>query len=115
MVALMSGCGGNADVGKFPDPGHVVVQVRDTSDRPVGNVLVELKLPDASLTWRSGTTGADGRVEIGQSEGGVLPGDYLLTVQLPAGYTLGPAQPASTPLTVKERQRVDVLVTLAPA
>jgi len=112
VALIVQGCGGNPDVGRFPDPGHVTVQVRDTLDRPVPGVLCELKTPDLALVWRSGTTGADGRVSIGQSEGGVLPGEYALTVAPPAGYSLGPAQSVATRVIVRSDEESRVLVTL---
>lgn len=115
LATSIVGCGGGpADPDKFPDPGQIVVHVADSSGKPVSNVLVELRTPDLGLVWRSGSTDAGGRVEIGQSQGGVLPGDYAVTIKLPTGYALAPGQAASTPVTIKSNQQTDVIVMLAP-
>jgi hypothetical protein len=113
-LVSISGCGGPENPDKFPDPGRVIVQVRDTSARPVAGILAELRTPNLELVWRSGTTAANGLVEIGQADGGVLPGDYALTVRLPFGYTLGPNQAASTPVSVRSREQANIVVTLTP-
>jgi hypothetical protein len=110
-VLALTACGGG-DADRFPDPGFVVVQVNDTLGRPVANVLCELKTADLVLVWRSGTTGADGRVDIARSQGGILPGDYAVTVKPPSGYSLAPAQAAVTPVVVRSNQETDVAVTL---
>jgi hypothetical protein len=109
----LAGCGGQSQPDKFPDPGHVVVQVNDTLGAGVPGAVCDLDLPDGSLTWRSGTTGATGRVDIASSEGGVLPGSYVLVVKPPAGYALAPGQAASTPVTVTSNVVSPFTVTLA--
>ena len=115
VAASIVGCGGGpTNPDKFPDPGHIVIHVADSLGKPVPNVLVELRTPDLGLVWRSGSTALGGRVEIGQSQGGVLPGDYAVTIKLPTGYALGPGQAASTPVTIKSNQQTDVVVTLTP-
>ncbi|MCG2593865.1 hypothetical protein LZ009_13860 [Ramlibacter sp. XY19] len=112
LLAALAACGGQSDPDKFPDPGRVVVQARDTSARPVAGVLAELRTADQSLVWRSGTTGADGSVEIGLADGGVMPSDYALTLKLPPGYGLAPGQAAVTPVSVRSNQLTSVQVTL---
>lgn len=111
LVAGLAGCG-PADPDRFPDTGKVLVEARDGAGRPVAGVVAELRTPDLALVWRSGTTASDGRVEIGRSDGGVLPGDYALTVVPPAGYWLAPGQPASTAVTVQSHQTSSLTITL---
>lgn len=111
-LVMATGCSSPTEPDKFPDPGHIIVRVLDTSARPVAGVLVQLWTADLTLVWRDGTTGADGRIEIGQAQGGVLPGDYVVKVQLPDGYALAAGQPASTPVSVRSRAQTSVVVTL---
>jgi hypothetical protein len=100
LAPWLAGCGGQSEPDKFPDPGHVVVQVNSTLGAGVPGAVCDLDIPDGTLTWRSGTTDATGHVDIAASEGGVLPGAYVLVVKPPTGYALAPGQAASMPVNV---------------
>ncbi len=108
----LAGCAGLLDLGKFPDPGRVVVLTTSPAGTPVKGVFCALNTPDLLLVWRSGVTGGTGQVEIGQSDGGVLPGDYVLIVKPPNGYSLAPGQANNVPVEVRSRETSRTTVVL---
>ena len=113
LSSLLASCGGEVEPDKFPDPGRVIVSVKDGSGRPVANVLCELKTPDLLLVWRFGVTDANGAVEIGQSDGGIIPGSYALAIKPPNGYVLATGQSNNIVVTVRSRTTSNLSVVLA--
>lgn len=108
----LAGCAGLLDPGKFPDPGRVVVTTTYPAGTAIMGVFCDLKTPDLLLAWRSGVTDGTGQVEIGLSDGGVLPGDYVLVVKPPNGYSLAPGQSNNIPVVVRSRQTSRTTVVL---
>ena len=112
LCALLSACSEPLDFSTVIPTGRLVVEVVDTSNAPVPDVPVTLLLLSDSSVWRTGRTGADGKVEIGAEDGGVLTGDYLVRVSPPAGYRILPTEIHPVPLRIRTDSTLTVQVTL---
>ena len=98
----------SSTIDKFPDPGHVFVTVTDQNNEPVEGATIALILPDNSLVWRSAVTDATGHAGPGESDGGVLPGNYNAKITPPSGYIVPGTQQNPIPITVQSNKSVSL-------
>jgi hypothetical protein len=92
--------------------GNVEAVVTDNGV-PVGQVQVNLMLPDKATLWRTAITGSDGKALFGSGEGGVLVQDYLVFFPSNVQYTIAPGETNYKPITAVEGQTVSVQVKVA--
>lgn len=73
-----------------PSLGHIQVLVIDSATNVgVANIPMTLFLEDKTTGWRALTTNANGTGEFGSKDGGVIPGTYVVYIDLAAsGYQL---------------------------
>jgi hypothetical protein len=73
-----------------PSLGHIQVLVVDSATNVgVPNIQMTLFLEDKTTGWRALTTNASGTGEFGSKDGGVIPGGYVVYIDLTAsGYQL---------------------------
>lgn len=100
LVPALGACNEPLDFSTVVPTGRLLVEVTDTSDTPIANVPVTLRLLNDSSVWRISHTGPDGRAEIGAEDGGVLTGDYLLEISPPPGYSFPRAAIHPVPLRI---------------
>ena len=112
LSPALGACNEPLDFSTAIPTGRLVVEVTDTSNAPVPNVPVTLRLLNDSSVWRTTQTGTDGRAEVGAEDGGVLTGDYLVQVTPPAGYRIPPAATHPVPLRIVTDSTVTLRVTL---
>lgn len=111
-VAALVGACQPSTVDKFPDPGQVVVSVKDQNARAVAGATVDLLIPDNTLVWRSAVTDASGNASPGATDGGVLPGNYNVRVTPPSGYHLVTGASNSVAITVQSNKQVSLSIQI---
>jgi hypothetical protein len=109
LLAAVSlfGAGCNASESTSYALGTVEVVVTE-NNVPVGQVQVNLMLPDRATLWRTAITASDGKAQFGSGEGGVLVQDYLVFFPSNVQYTLAPGETNYKPVKAVENQTVSV-------
>lgn len=110
IVALV--VGGTAceasNIDKFPDPGHVLATVTDQNNAAVSGATIQLLVLQDGLVWRSATTDGFGKAGPGETDGGVLPGDYNAKIVAPTGYTVPSTQTNPIAITVQSNKTINL-------
>ncbi len=101
------------NVDKFPDSGHVLVHVSDQNAAAVVRATVNLLIPGSNLIWRGATTDASGNAGPGESDGGIIPGNYNATVIAPSGYSVPSTQTLPVAITVESNKTINLSFKLS--
>jgi hypothetical protein len=93
--------------------GQLIVEARGPGEAPVVDAQLRVWTADRQLLKASGHTGADGRVELEDQDGGVARGSYVLEVSPPAHYVIAPDQERYITVEVTGGGTVHLTVRLA--
>ena len=85
-----------------PSLGRVQVKVQAADQSGISQIPVDLLLPNKTTVWRAALTTTDGSAEFAESEGGVIPQQYVVRILL-AGkpYRLADDETNDKPVTVQ--------------
>jgi len=111
-VILCSGACATMPSDAFPDPGHVLATVTDQNNAPVPGANVQLffqlNYPQDGTMWRSAVTDGSGKAAPGETDGGVLPGDYYVKVVPPTGYTVPSTQTNPIAISLQSNKTISL-------
>ncbi len=102
-----------SNIDKFPDPGHVTAHVSDQNGAAVAGATVNLLIPGSVFIWRGAVTDGSGNASPGETDGGIIPGDYNATVAAPAGYSIPSTQTLPVPITVRSNKTINLSFKLS--
>lgn len=88
-----------------PDLGRVIVSVTEANNAGAALIPTDLLLATTRQLWRATRTTTDGSAEFGATEGGVIPQDYIVTIDLiGTRYELANGETEEKPVTVVSGQ-----------
>ncbi len=105
---VLSGACATVPADSFPDPGHVLVTVTDQNNAAVSGATIQLIISPSGLVWRSAVTDGSGKAGPGETDGGVLPGDYNANILPPTGYAIASAQTNPLAITVQSNKTINL-------
>ena len=90
------------DVAATVPVGKLSVQVVDANNGGIQGVAADLyRVVDGeTILWRAGSTNSNGIAVFGESEGGVLAGDYTIHITFSTFHQLAPGETNDRPVTV---------------
>ena len=111
-LVLISAACEPSTIDKFPDPGHVLATVTDQNNAAVPGATVQLffqlNYPQDGTLWRSAVTDGFGKAAPGETDGGVLPGDYNAKIVAPTGYSVPSTQTNPIAITVQSNKTINL-------
>jgi hypothetical protein len=101
-LAAVLGFLGCSDVAGTLPVGKLSAQVVDANNAGVQGVAADLyKVVDGNaILWRAGSTSSDGIAVFGESEGGVIAGEYYIHITFSTFHQLAPGETNDRPVTV---------------
>lgn len=96
--------------------GRLTAKVVDANNAGVQGILLDLYKVEGgrSILWRASITSSDGTGEFGQSNGGVLAGDYFIRVKFVTQHQLAPGESNDRPVTVNEGDNIVLTFRVVP-
>lgn len=96
--------------------GNLSVRVLDANNAGVQGALLDLyKIENGfPIHWRATSSSTDGTAVFGESDGGVIEGQYFVRVRFTTAHELAPGESNDRPVTVREGDDIVITFRVVP-